>query len=228
MLEAMTVLKAQVTIPRITGVPADAVVNTFHFDTDADDVEAAGYFVTIRDRLRILYQTLDNYLSALVASPAVLKVYNLKDPQPRAPIGEDTIPLAGMQAADFPAEIAVCASYAAAAASGESMRRRRGRIYIGPTNSTTRGAIENGDPIVLPSARTAIGAALQVLASANDPKWCVWSAAAAGAPAGVGGAYTQAQLDAGANDVTNGWVDDRFDIQRRRGAKPTTRTTWAV
>lgn len=222
----MTVLRAQVTIPRSTNVPADAVVNTWHFDTDADVVALDPDFDTIRDRLRTFYGVIDQYFSDLVASPATLKIYDLGDPEPRAPLYQDTIPLAGMQTADFPAEVAVVASFAAAPASGQSMRRRRGRFYFGPTNSTTRGPIVGGDVTVLNTTRTTINTALKAVADAPDPKWCVWSPTEAGVPLGPGNSYTDEQMAAGANDVKSGWVDDRYDIQRRRGAGATTRSTW--
>lgn len=224
----MTVLRAQVTMPRTTAIPGDSIVNTFHFDTDVDTAVEATYGSTIQTRLNTLYTALAGYFSSILSGVCNLKIYDLQEGEPRAPIHTGTWTLTGLAAADFPAEVAVCASYYAAGASGESMRRRRGRLYFGPTNSTTRGAVVNGDVTVLASARTAINTALKALADASDPKWCVFSPTTAGAPAGGGGAYTLTQLAAAANDVAGGWCDDRYDTQRRRGADPTTRTTWTA
>lgn len=215
-------------MPRTTGIPGDAVVNTFHFDTDVDTQVETTYGNTIQTRLNALYGSIAQYLSSLLTGVCNLKIYDLQEAEPRSPIHIGTWTLTGLQTADFPAEVAVCASYFAAGASGQSMRRRRGRLYFGPTNSTTRGAIVNGDVTVLATARTNINAALKTLADASDPKWCVFSPTAAGAPLGGNGAYTLTQLNNAANDVAGGWVDDRYDTQRRRGADPTTRTTWAA
>jgi hypothetical protein len=53
-----------------------------------------------------------------------------------------------------------------------------------------------------------IKAAVNALAGNND--WCVWSVA-----------------DQIAVPVANGWIDNAFDVQRRRGVDYTSRTLWA-
>lgn len=217
--------RIQCELPRSTGLPEDKVVNTFYFEGDFSAATEAAALVCI-GRLKTFYGAVAQYLSTLVTGVVNFKAYDLEQSEPRAPIATDTVTLTGLQTADFPAEIAVCCSFQGTPASGENQRRRRGRIYLGPTNSTTRGAIVGGDVTVLASARTNITAAMNTMADQQSPKWAVFSPTEAGPPLGTNGAYTANQLGEAFNDVTNGWVDDRYDIQRRRGAKATTRTTF--
>lgn len=224
----MSFIRAQVELARTTGLPEDKVVNTLYFDTDVPVLPDSDETAAIQAKVFAFYNAISQYLSTLITGALTLKLYDLEDPEPRSPIHEAATALVGMQAADYPAEIAICASFAADKVSGEAQRRRRGRIYIGPTNSTTRGAIVQGDVTVLASARVNILNAMQTLADSPSQKWAVFSPTEAGAPAGGAGAYTAAQLGPAFNDVTNGWVDDRYDIQRRRGAKSTVRSAFGT
>lgn len=99
-----------------------------------------------------------------------------------------------------PAEVALCLSYYA----GANQPRTRGRIYLGPFAS---GVMDERPPAVLRNA---------VLAFASD-------ISGAG---GVDALWQQVSKTTGArSDVTNWWVDNAWDTQRRRGAAPTGRLT---
>jgi hypothetical protein len=84
--------------------------------------------------------------------------------------------------------------------------RHRGRIYFGPLNTASNQA---SDCSVEPQTNAALrGAALSFLALGSAP-WSVWSRANAAM-------YT----------VSGGYVDNAFDVQRRRGHAPSARTSF--
>lgn len=213
----MSVLRAMVTIPRESGFPSDAVTNTWHFNTDGSDNDASA--ALILDRLDDFYnvdlgiQPVAKYFSReIVGASTRLKVYNLDDDEPRSPILDAAMPLTEGTAGDaLPSEIAVCLSYHLAPVSGLPQARRRGRIYLGPLSSQTQ-AFVSGECFVDGGFIADICLAASALANADtaDTKWCVYSPT----------------NDSGIAPVVGGWVDNAFDVQRRRGVDPTVRNTW--
>lgn len=89
--------------------------------------------------------------------------------------------------------------------------RRRGRIFVGPLQSS---AVEGGFtvPLMDPDFTAAVRANAIVMsdnAEADDWQWSVWSRA-----------------DAQLRPVIGGWTDNAVDTQRRRGPKATARTVF--
>jgi hypothetical protein len=93
--------------------------------------------------------------------------------------------------------------------SGQPQARKRGRIYLGPFDTTQL----NADGRILPACQTTIRNAAQALLTASDValdwSWAVYS------PTNASGVI-----------VDNGWVDNEWDTQRRRGRAATTRSTF--
>lgn len=214
-------MRAQVTIPVPSGIPEDAVTNTWYFDGDDGDTDAA-YWSSVQTLLTTFYQAIDGviYPNAMTG-PATLKIYDMRDPLPRVPEYTTTIALTPTVGTHLPGEVAICLSYQAAAISGQSQKRRRGRIYLGPLSSTVNDVTGNKS-IVTPAACTAIANAAAALengianAGVGSTKWAVYSPTTDAVDT----------LDNAFNDVEDGWVDNAWDIQRRRGLKATTRTLW--
>lgn len=117
---------------------------------------------------------------------------------------------AALSAGTMPTEVAMVLSFQGSRAAGFPQGRRRGRIFLGPLLGSVGGA--DGRPI--PAARTTIANAAAVLktdlAAPGDQYWAVWSGA-----------------DMQAVEIDNGWVDNAFDTQRRRGVATTDRTIWS-
>jgi len=117
-----------------------------------------------------------------------------------------------IQNVSLPAEVALCTSFNASG-SGPA-RRRRGRMFIGPFNT---GALGTATSSETPPAGELMGVLRDATERLNSAMvvWggqlCVWSRA-----------------DAELKPVTDGWVDNAWDIQRRRGVDPSARTTWVV
>lgn len=219
----MTVLRAQVSLESTTGLPEDVSMNVWHFSSattpttdDAADIVA---------HLDTFYSSLqDFYNEQTLTGLANVKVFDLLDAKPRAPILETSFSYAPLgEGAALPTECAVTMSFQGAAASGASQRRRRGRLYFGPlgTNASTTAT---GLVIVASGLTSALRAAAETMIGAGDPahwSWIVFSPSNAGAEP-----WDIADLGNGSVLVDNGWTDNAFDTQRRRGTAPTLRDTF--
>lgn len=207
----------QVRFRSATGIPADDVVNTWSFVGAGLADEAHALEAT--QRLDAFYSDLQaggnrviTYYPEDVLSGVVdMSVYDITDPKPRAPIFEGSVDHSAELGTGnaIPEEVALCLSFAADPISGTPQRRRRGRVYLGPfTTSSLDTDPTTGRPIPNPNMVSTVILAAEGLLAANDVdmSWAVWSR--------VGNSLAA---------VTNGWVDNAFDTQRRRGADATSR-----
>jgi hypothetical protein len=200
----MPLYRVQCEIAMASGVPEDKAVNTWH--CIADDLTNLDLFLT---QLTTFYSSSDDKFSSLVATSGHrIRAYDLADLKPRAPVRD--IPLSGITAvgsSTLPPEIALVVSFQGPQQSGIPQARRRGRIYFGPLTglmNTTSGR-PGGAPY------TGLVSAVQTLLDASQAAttwaWAVYS-----------------PTNDTAIEVTSAWVDDEFDVQRRRGRQRTTRT----
>jgi len=202
------VLRAMVIMPMDSNNPADAAVNTFHFSSD-DPI--SGNLAPITAALKAFYDSVGSALSVSCnPAGATVKFYDLEQPEPRPPIDERSLALGGATGTgSFPPELAICMSFEGARQAGMLQARRRGRIYLGPLATAAASG-----PNIATGIRTSIALAGENLLTA--------SLAAAGWAWGV---YSRVEtVGDGFTPVTNGWVDDAFDVQRRRGLAPLSRT----
>lgn len=220
----MAHLFAQVVLPYFSNLPKDVAVNTFHFDTEGpnvlDDAEE------VAQRLEIFYNEsgksgvhgLYYYLSPVIKrtnNACTIKVFNMGDPKPRQPILQETFKLEAATNTDgLPLEVAAVLSAQGDRVSGETQRRRRGRIFLGPLNAAavTMGT-SSTMPVLASSFIDALGASGQLLATAGswNVRWNVYS-----------------RVNTDLVLITNGWVDNDFDTQRSRGPRATSRNPWSI
>lgn len=216
-------MRAQVSIPLDSGLPEDALVNTWYFDGD-DDAEMVDedYSDQVMTMLTTFYQSIDGIVFPSTVGPnATVKIYDMRDAEPRVPERTDTIPLSPSATAPLPNEVAICLSFAAEYESGVSPARRRGRVFLGPV-SVDAVTVVNSQARPHASAQDAIRDAAAVMqdgliheiGSVLRTRWAVYSPKTHDVTDDIGAAF---------NDVLTGWVDDAFDTQRRRGAGPTSR-----
>lgn len=234
--------RAQVIIPADTGLPEDACVNVWSFKSGSDPTDEADDAVEILNTLDAFYTPVAGILSSRV-NPAAMncKVFDLKDPTPRVPILEAPIDAGGSTTSnmDFPPEVAMCLSFKGAAASGANARRRRGRIYIGPIQSSTTTDYHEILASHISTVMGAVGTALTP--PSGGLVWCVYSPYTHhGVPVGanindkVPGTddplYPEVptNLDDSFVPITTYWMDNAWDTQRRRGTKATSRSTASV
>lgn len=211
--------RADVSIPYYTGLPTDVVVNTFHFNFPAGTPDEDNYD-DLKVVLQEFYSSVYGDASTHGLSPwmrpgaTTLKIYNLSDPTPRTPVYNETEswPMTQSTGGALPTEVAICLSYQAPKVSGLSQARRRGRIYLGGWGYVNTEGTSTAFPKPTSAALAAIGDAAEVLlihGADNGWYWNVWS-----------------RVNNSGAVVHDGWVDDAFDTQRRRGQAASTRNLW--
>jgi hypothetical protein len=211
----MPLFKFQVTLPTDSAIPEDYVTNTWHFfRTPAAPITD---YDNVRDMLKDFYTTvptgggnaLTSFFNQALDGPAIVKAYNVGDPTPRVPVYESTFTFNPTGTQQLPAEVALVFSFQAARASGQSQARRRNRVYLG-TWGTTAGGNDGRPSGTLVTQVSRCGATMKAAAIASASwDWVVYS-----------------PTDDAYHEVANGWVDNAWDTQRRRGYKPTSRTTF--
>jgi hypothetical protein len=204
--------RLQVVIPMDDELPLNYATNTFHFEA----VNDLTVMTAISDAVDSLYDNAASWLSSLI-TPATWthKWFDLEDPEPRVPIFEFTGrgPVAtGSTAA--PPELALCISWKAEPSSGFPAGRLRNRIYVGPFTNAACGSDGRPATTLVTNLKNS-GDLLLEASKAATWKWVVYSP-------------TQAAASAVASfDIMEGWVDNEFDIQRRRGRRGTARETFS-
>ena len=220
----MTTLLYQVSLAAESGIPADLAINTWH--TDSNSVDPADDAEGFSDLLFSFYANLDEFMSPCLSGLMTVKVYDLLDPQPRAPIYEDTQSPFTPTGTPLPSEVAIAMSYHGIVTSGAVPARRRGRIFLGPFNTTVMGTPENGQAVVVADFRTSVAGlaeSLQGSGSSITWGWSVFSPTSAGAQP-----WDAGDLNVGTLPVIGGHIDNAFDTIRSRGPDATARTLWPV
>lgn len=132
-----------------------------------------------------------------------VKAYNMADAKPRPIIASYTS--TGSDNSPCATEVALCLSYY----SGRNLPRTRGRIFLGPIELAHMTG-----PIAFPSITSAViaqGIAIDTAAAAASMTWCLHSV-----------------KDNDYLPITNLWVDNAWDTQRRRGTASTVRVQHAL
>lgn len=198
-----------------TGLPEDAMINTWHFHRAQP---SPSDFENVRDLLRDFFivdpdtatssGSIASWMSSSVCSGIVgMRAYALDDPEPRAPVWEGAFTLTGLgTGAPLPTEVALCFSFQGIRESGEPQARRQNRKYLGGFRQAACANTGRPNPNFV---ATVAGAGRRMLEAANAAFSWDWVA------------YSPTTGDWHA--VVDGWVDDAFDTQRRRGYAPSQR-----
>lgn len=212
----MATFRAQVAFPFFSNLPSDVWTNTLHF-TELAPLGLAGASALITPLLSDFYETIyavarpmANYCQP---GSATVNWYDLTEPEPRVPI---ILPLAAtitVAASKVPTEVSIVASFQGDRSPGIPQARRRGRIYLGGCgdNMVETSAV-NAYPRLTTGVQNAVATACENLITAlsgSGMRWSVWS-----------------PTDQAATIITNGWVDNMFDTQRRRSVNTEFRTLW--
>jgi hypothetical protein len=212
----MTLYKFTVTFQDAGGLPENQIVNTWHF---WDEPGFVTDFDNVRDMLDDFYCTqpfggtgsIVSFMSPGLAATVLVKAYNPSDPIPRTPVYESSFTRPNTSTGDpLPREVALVCSFQLPPISGTPQARRRNRVYLGPFGETANGT--DGRPVL--ALRTNIARAARDLIDASNASlnwdWYVWS-----------DTYQEG------GPVQEGWVDDAWDTQRRRGLPATARTQFS-
>lgn len=188
-------------------VAANYATNTFHFH--ADDLTA---LQLAHNSLVTFYNAIDTNFSDLVnvaANGLEIVSWDFDASPPRAPVLRTFGTLAGVSIGPLPTEVSLCISFQGTRISGVPQARRRGRIYIPFLQEGANDATARPSSGLVTSLATAAQALLTASDAAATWAWEIWSAAGPGFVT-----------------VVDGWVDNEWDTQRRRGRKATSRTTF--
>lgn len=205
----MTNFRAQVILRTVDGILSNFVTNSWAFSTEPDGPANTTAMTTA---LKDFYDDVVTYLSPAIAQNGhSIKYTNLPGTPPNYPFDEDTFNLATAPAGSpLPREVSVVMSFQGLRTAGFPQNRRRGRIYLGPLDITANVS-GRPDPALITMLATA-GATFKSnveAIGAGDHSWTVWSS-----------------VDGDSVQIDNGWVDNAFDTQRRRGDEATSRTTF--
>lgn len=151
------------------------------------------------------------WINGTIKRAARLDVYDLGDPSPRSPIAtrQITMPSVIGSSSTLPAEVALAASFQGERVSGSAQSRRRGRVFLGPL-------AHQGPDHTVPnnSLLTAVQKSFKAMKDASDAsldwQWRIRS-----------------PTNSNSVLIDNGWVDNAWDTQRRRGPRATARTVWS-
>lgn len=214
----MTLMIA-VNLPYNSNIPRDVAINTFVVDGETEEnspaiVEAIdAYYNTAADGAT---HQLNWYLSAVINETLChmeVSTINLATGE-LTPVNDIPMPIAASpNTSSFPLEVALCSSFQSGADFGTpSVRRRRGRHYLGPFHVGVAGASVDAVPRpidILVEDMTLAAVELQSALETNGTPWCVWSRA-----------------EADVFPIDRGWVDYAWDTQRRREVDTISRATW--
>jgi hypothetical protein len=195
----MAKVRLQVAARHVNNLARDNVVNVVHLDTDPEQVGAVGTdYGALAQDCAALFAAGRNYPSQV--KDVTVTAYDLGDALPRPPRATRTVVPASRTGTDGPRELAVCLSFY-----GErNLPRTRGRLYLGPWS--TSGLLDRPE-LAIRQWCLGIGAGLKNLGGV-DVDWVIFSPTT--------NTYTK---------VKNYWVDDEWDVQRRRGYRATARLT---
>nr|CRY97356.1 hypothetical protein [uncultured prokaryote] len=203
----MPAIFTQVVLHTLDAIPANYITNTFSCDV-ASDFAITDWHTELAARYDAIHS---------VFSPNVAQLnheiisYGRTDPEPRIPLKRTVFSFAtATSGVPMPSEAALCLSFQAGKVSGGNQARRRGRVYLGPFSSTYLGG--DGRPSSgLITIIKDFGDDLLAASIASDPvfTWQVYST-----------------VNESSVDVTEGWVDNAWDTQRRRGLEPSSRSVF--
>lgn len=202
-------------------LPEDRFVNTFHFhdlttgySTVAGDLRQA--VIDFYENITVGGNALYQHMSAYVEREWNAVSYDLTAATPRVPTATPST-MGAAVGSGLPEEMAVCLTLEGAP---PVTPRRRGRLYFGPlaNNSSTLEGGTTDDPSH--PANTSAGMVVSNLAaSAQQLK-------AASALVGCPWSIRSSVPSENFVEIVGGWIDNAWDVQRRRGPKPTARDLW--
>lgn len=204
----MATIRAQVILHTADAVPENYISNSFCFD----GMDTGGDDAAIVTMLKDFYDDLTpaTMSSVVTQNGHEVKLSQLPGLAPNYPYFEGTFNLASAwSGSPMPSEVALALSFQGVRSAGAPQARRRGRVYIGPfgSNANTSGRPAAAVLTFMANAATTMQATAASIATSGG--WAVWSVA-----------------DQTAVPVDNGWIDNSWDTQRRRGLVYTSRTLW--
>jgi hypothetical protein len=206
----MTWIRAQVILHTVDAVAENFVTNSWCIETT--DVPGPSEFLNLTTCFKDFYDDLNGILAVPIAQNAhEIKYYDLEwVTPPNYPLAVNTFNLTtAPSAATLPSEVAICLSFQGEKVPGFPQARRRGRVYIGPVSQTLNSAGRPTSPLLSQLASSVQTLCSNLKAAPEPAVLSVWS-----------------PTDGSGVNIADGWIDNAWDTQRRRGLTRTSRTTW--
>lgn len=199
----MAIIKVQVEHVMVTGVPEDAVTNTWYFDGQPTEPS----LTNIQSALYAFYVTFESGLCNLVAQQGHgMKFYDITGPAPHPPLKEVTFGYSIAPAGPpLPTDVAIVGSFYSVLTPGIPRASSRGRVYLGPLNVGLIGA----DGRFTTTATNLLRGAMQTLMNEGNTVW-----------------ITHSTTTGHTAPVIGGFCDNEPDTQRRRGRESTARSSF--
>ena len=183
----------------------DRVVNVFHLQNTLAPVLTQQDEEQLCVDAAILWATYRPYPAGWTEVEA--RLYSLADPEPRVPKHTQVASVVNFAGAAGPREVALCLSFY----SEVNRPRSRGRLYIGPWPSSQMVERPNLNGAGTPGEYLATLAQGIADLGGVDIDWQIHSL-----------------RDIAFKKVTNWWIDNEWDTQRRRGLRGTERRIGAT
>jgi hypothetical protein len=204
----MTTVRAQVILHTLDAVPENYISNSWCFEGMAPGTDDAATVTMLKDFYDDIGATY--WSNSIAQNGHEVKLSELPGVAPNYPFFEGVFNLAAdPTGTDMPSELAICLSFQGLRSAGFPQSRRRGRVYLGPWGTTANATGRPTAALVtqIATAAATLKSTAAVIATAGG--WAVWSG-----------------TDQAAVLVDDGWIDNAFDVQRRRGVLYTSRTTF--
>lgn len=207
----MPVYRVQVILRGASGASEDVYANTYWFSGVVPTKEQQLALMLLD--LKQVYVNIEDFMSGYLTDTATIKVYDMSDAPPREPAWSDFTWDPGQEASvSLPSELACCVSFHGAPPVSP---RRRGRVYIGPLNIRTMGHAGPGQ-VTVPTNCWGANWHINLASAFNN-----FRTSEAGQDWVVHGKVSNVP-------VVGGWIDDAYDIQRRRGEDAQQRLEWGA
>lgn len=196
----MSIIRAQIAIWQDSALPRDAFVITPHFrrEFDPSDPIAGTEWQALADDLA---NAVHNQLPTF--TKIEVKLYDAEATPPSFPKATALRNATNLRNSLVPRELAICLSYYAE----RNVPRQRGRLYMPYALFATSSDAGLRPPANMRTTVLPAWADMFAALGGANVDWVVWS-----------------RLTRTARKVTNVWIDDEWDIVRKRGLRATTRT----
>jgi hypothetical protein len=200
----MTIVRAHVEWLVDDQYPENNIVNVPHFNVGAvipgDDPSWGELAAEIAEESSAWQK------ASAVGHRVKVKVYDAEAPKPNYPHAVYENNETQRNLTNWPHELALCLSYYAV----HNVQRHRGRLYLTPGLMFNSQGLDTFATGTMMQKMADYAKVLEGIGGVNVD-WCVWS-----------------RVDRKAYSVTDYWVDNEWDVQRRRGLKATQRITGAT
>jgi hypothetical protein len=207
----MTV-RVMVSLQDKSGLAKDQYVNTLYYEPVLGNPDLN---VDVTVKVKAFYYAIAQYFSPCIATDGhTIKLYAVGAPLDTPPFYTTEFAIPPTSGAPLPNEVASCLSFKGAFHAGWNKQSTRGRIYLGPLNTTSTASIANESGIPgqgFVDAVMAAGALMYGGMKTASGPWVIYS-----------------KLHLASTPITELSMNNEWDTQRSRGKVATVRTAQIV